>query len=106
MNFYNKIPCKSNPMPYYKYVSPEPDYSTIPLTFKSYGSTNIFLITNGSQAPTKTFYYSLNGGPWTLYINNRGGALTGSTIYLSNEDTIAFSGTPNNLSKQGQSDNG
>lgn len=83
---------------------PEPDYSTMPLTFKSYGNTNIFLKTNGSNAPTKTFYYSLNGGPWTLYINNRGGRYTGSTINLSDGDTIAFSGTPNNLSLQTQND--
>lgn len=84
---------------------PEPDYSTMPLTFKSYGTTNIFLKTNGIGAPIKTFYYSLNDGPWTLYINNRGGRYTGSTINLSDGDTIAFSGTPNNLSLQTQSDN-
>lgn len=83
---------------------PGPDYSTMPLTFKSYGTTNIFLKTNGNGAPIKTFYYSLNGGPWTLYINNRGGRYTGSTIYLSDGDTIAFSGTPNNLSLQVQND--
>lgn len=96
------IPCKSNPMPYYV---GHIDYSTLPLTFKSYGTTNIFLKTNGANAPTKTFYYSKNGGPWTLYINNQGGSYTGSTINLSDGDTIAFSGTPNNLSKQTQSDN-
>ena len=97
------IPTRSNPMPYYKDNS-TPDYSTMPLTFKSYGNTNIFLKTNGNNAPTKSFWYSKNDGPWTLYIDNKGGNQTGSIIYLSNGDTIAFSGTPNNLSKQAQDD--
>ena len=88
------IPCKSNPMPYYV---GHVDYTTMPLTFKSYGTTNIFLRTTGSGTPTKTFYYSKNGGSWTLYIDNKGGSYTGSTINLSDGDTIAFSGTSNNL---------
>ena len=82
----------------------EVDYTTMPLTFKSHGSTSIFLRTNGSDAPTKTFYYSKNGGDWTLYIDNEGSDYIGSTIYLSDGDTIAFSGTPNNLSIQTQND--
>ena len=94
------IPCKSNPMPYYV---GQQDYSKLPLTFKSYGNTQLKL-TKQSPAPN-TFYYNLNNTGWQLYdLPSDSTSISGPIFSLSNGDTIAFSGTTNGLSVNNTSD--
>ena len=86
-------------MPYYKYVSPEPDYSTLPLTFKSYGSV-IFQLGKAGSPNTNTFYINKKTAStgqetgWQLYT-------IGTNISLSDGDTVAFSGTNGSLNMSG-----
>lgn len=77
-------------------VNAEPDYSTLPLTFKSYGNTSFYLIKNGSPY-SNTFYINKNNTGWQLYTSDA----TGSTISLTDGETVAFSGTNGNLNMSG-----
>lgn len=89
------IPCRSNPMPYY-YESKGSDYENMPLTFKSYGNTSLYLNKIGSPN-SNTFYINKNNTGWQLYANNA----TGSTISLTDGQTVAFSGTNGSLNNFG-----
>lgn len=87
------IPCRSNPMPYYVKTI---DYSTLPLTFKSYGNTSFYLYKYGTPY-SNTFYINKNNTGWQLYTSDA----TGSTISLTDGETVAFSGTSQYLNKTG-----
>ena len=56
-----------------------PDYSTMPLTFKSIGNTNI-------KINKSNLSYKKNNEDWTPYTAN-------NTINLVNDDVVSFSGT-------------
>lgn len=94
---FQNIPCRSNPMP--RYYSGSIDYSTLPLTFKSYGNTSLYLYKTGSPN-NNTFYINKNNSGWQLYTTNA----TGSNISLSDGDIVAFSGTNGSLNKYGDND--
>lgn len=75
---------------------PGPDPSTLPLTFKSYGNTSFYLNRLGSPN-SNTFYINKNNTGWQLYTSDA----TGSTISLTDGETVAFSGTNGSLNMAG-----
>lgn len=61
------IPCRSNPMPYYKYVNPTPDYYTLPLTFQNTSNDNVsfYIQRNNSDNNLNLNYSTNNGQSWS-----------------------------------------
>ena len=72
----------------YNTISPEPDYTTMPLTFEITGDGDIvWYATDSSNA--KTIEYSKNGGEWTSITSD---ADTPPTISVVSGDTLQFRG--------------
>ena len=100
--------------------TPQTDYSQMPLTFKSHGTTYLNLRSRGrtstvDNVPKQNFYISRNGGAWQLYCAKTGDRTYTNMVYASNGynapiltltdgQTVAFSGTLNNFSYNSQND--
>ena len=93
-------------------LEPEPDYSTIPLTFKITGDGYINWKASNS-ANTKTIEYSKNDGDWTSITSTTEGVqipvVSGDTVkfrgnnnsYTHNNEYNTFSGTTSNFKVKG-----
>ena len=71
----------------YNTISPEPDYTTMPLTFEITGDGDIKWFTFDSSN-AKTIEYSKNGGEWTSITSSTGETL----IQVVSGDTLQFRG--------------
>ena len=88
------IPSYYNRFPVYYNIGgdepPEPDWSTMPLTFKALSNTNTnYVKLSGSAA---NWQYKINDGAWQTYTNN-------SQVTLTSGDTVSFSGTNTGTNK-------